>query len=120
MINPQKVLSRFLKASVRVSFKDVKEYLEDKDSLKMFASAVKIAAKKPGVKRFHEKVFIHSVKQVGFPRSDIQEWNTQLVAAHIAGFVELSRADLVGAMDRRDVDDSEIDYNGATFNFISL
>lgn len=118
--NYQRVLTRFLKASTRVTYQEVKEYLEDRDSLKMFATAVKLAGKKPGVKMFHDRAFIHSVKAAGFPRSDVQEWNTQLVAAHVAGFLELARADLVGAMDRRDIDASEIEYNGSTFNFITM
>lgn len=112
--------SRVRTAATRITYQDVKEHLEDKDSLRDFAVAVKSVAKRPGVKKFHNRAFIHSVKEIGFPRSDPREFCARLVAAQIAGLLELARADLVGAMDRKDIDASEIAYSGTTYNFIVL
>jgi hypothetical protein len=44
----------------------------------------------------------------------------RLAAAHQAGLLKLSRADLVEAMDPRDVSASEVALQGATFHFVRL
>lgn len=119
-----RVVARFLRMArtpTRIKYDDLKEYWDDLDDLKNFASAVEKVAKQPGTKKFHDdRAFIGSIKERGFPRSDRQTFDTKLVAAHVKGLLRLTRADLVGAMDLRDVEDSEVQYQSATFNFVAI
>lgn len=103
-----------------MEYADLAEYFEDEESLQHFAKAVKMAAKKPQTKKFHDRAFIGSIKELWFPRSDRYRFDCQLVAAHIKGFLRLTRADLVGAMDINDVESSEVGYQNATFNFVEI
>jgi hypothetical protein len=66
-----------------------------------------------------EKVFISHVHRALDDRSlSLEAFKERLVAAQRAGLLELSRADLVGAMPEIDVRASEIDSLGAAFHFI--
>jgi hypothetical protein len=89
------------------------------DELAMFASAVKIAAAAPATVRYHgELAFIGSIKAEYFPRSDRATFAAKLVACLQAGLLRMSRADLVGAMDRHLVASSEIRYQSAEWHFV--
>lgn len=95
------------------------------EELADFASAVKIAAARPEVKRYHgELAFIGSIKAECFPRSDRETFNAKLFAAHQAGLLRLKRADLVGAMDPKLVAASEISFRGpfmhVDFHFVTV
>lgn len=48
------------------------------------------------------------------------DFAAQLIAAHRLGMLRLARADLVPAMDRSLVSDSEITYQGAEFHFLHV
>lgn len=119
-----RVIQRFLRLARTpkpVTTSDLKEVREDLDDLRAFASAVMKVAKQPGTRKFHDdRAFIGSIKERGFPRSDRHMFDSKLVASHIEGFLRLTRADLVGAMDRKDIDDSEVLYQNATFNFVAI
>lgn len=85
---------------------------------------IRDAVRAKGVKRFGEKVFIGSVwsrlrRSEPFKSMGRDEFNHLLVHAHQQGDLRLSRADLVSAMNRSDVDDSEIAHMNATFHFLS-
>ena len=47
-----------------------------------------------------------------------QEFHRLLLEANRQRLLELARADLVGAMDRQEVADSEIEDRGATYHFV--
>jgi hypothetical protein len=94
------------------------------DDLKAFASEVNAIAAHAQVARFHDKAFIHSVWQY-LQRSGVldsmtlEAFKIDLVEAHRAGLVRLTRADLVIAMDPTEVKRSETKYLSAEFHFIS-
>lgn len=78
--------------------------------------------------RFGRKVFIHHVhdemKRHGLYSGGLDEFKRHLVHAHKEGHVELSRADLVGAMDPKSVDRSHTSTGSghaimAHFNFVN-
>jgi len=52
--------------------------------------------------------------------ADREDFTAQLLAAHRRGLLRLARADLVPAMDRSLVSDSEILYQGAEFHFLHV
>jgi hypothetical protein len=99
---------------------------DDPDALRVLAAAVVKAARAPQVARFHDdRAFIGSVWQhmrgkapVG--SMSLEEFKEQLVTAHRAGLLRMTRADLVGAMDVKEVERSEARYLGATFHFVAL
>jgi hypothetical protein len=72
----------------------------------------------------NNKVFISSVYQLcqqelGVPRMTLPEFKVRLVEANRQGLLQLSRADLVQAMDPVLVRESEADLgDGVTFHFI--
>jgi hypothetical protein len=67
------------------------------------------------------KVFIsHVYRQLGDPGQNLEAFKERLVRAHRAGLLSLSRADLVEAMDPKDVEESDTHYRSATWNFITL
>ncbi len=84
------------------------------------------AARRPDVRRFgNDKVFIGSVweKLAADPivgRLGLERFKEALVDAHRKNLLRLSRADLVSAMDPRDVSASETSYLNSTFHFIYL
>jgi hypothetical protein len=94
-------------------------------NLETFARRVKEAARtERGAGRFGDrKVFISAVWRtlrddplcVGMKPD---EFKAQLVNAHRAGLLILHRADLIGAMDAKEVQASETRYLNATFHFI--
>jgi hypothetical protein len=88
--------------------------------LRAFADRVVRAAHAATSGRFgDEKVFIsHVHRAMGDGSLSLEAFKERLVAAQRAGLVELSRADLVGAMPEGDVRASEIDSLGASFHFI--
>jgi hypothetical protein len=90
--------------------------------LTMFAERVQAAARRCTSGRFGQnKVFIaHVWREV---RSELNEMQIDafkdlLARANNRGLVSLSRADLVEAMEPRDVEESEIPYLNARFHFI--
>lgn len=89
-----------------------------------FLERIREAVRSKGVKRFGEKVFIGSVwnrlrRSEPFKGMSRDEFNRLLVHAHQQGDLRMSRADLVSAMDRKDVDDSLVAHLNATFHFLS-
>src|SRR5262249_35788974 len=93
--------------------------------LSVFAERVLGAARASSTGRFGGKVFIsHVWRRVAPPGADgsvpAQEFKDRLLDAHRAGLLDLSRADLVEAMDPADVRASEVRYFGATFHFVRL
>lgn len=90
-----------------------------------FAARVLAAARDSKTGRFGDnKVFISHVfrKLVdsGVVAGDLGAFKDRLVSAHFHGFLSLSRADLVEAMDPEDVDESETQRDGSTFHFVRL
>ena len=70
-----------------------------------------------------QKAFIASVFDTICNTAGIDDWphfREQLLRAHKAGHIRLSRADLVPALDRDLVQRSEIRYQNATFHFMEL
>jgi hypothetical protein len=90
------------------------------------AAAVMQAASAPPVARFHDdRAFIGSIWEYMRGRPPIGDmslaaFKEQLVAAHRAGLLRMTRADLVAAMDVDEVQRSEATYLGATFHFVAL
>lgn len=85
---------------------------------------VRDAVRSKSVKRFGEKVFIGSVwkalqRREPFKSMSRAEFDRLLLHAHREGDLRMSRADLVSAMNRKDVDESEIAYLNATFHFLN-
>jgi hypothetical protein len=92
---------------------------------KAFADRVLTAARTSPTGRFGEnKVFISHIfrklLEEGAIAADSDAFKDRLVAVHRGGLLSLSRADLVGAMDPRDVASSEASYLGATFHFVRI
>jgi hypothetical protein len=91
-----------------------------------FAAAVQKAARLPTVARFHDdRAFIGSVwdhmrgrRPVG--DMTLSDFKQRLIAAHRDGLVRITRADLVGVMDRSLVERSEARFLDATFHFVAL
>ncbi|HTI51173.1 MAG TPA: hypothetical protein VL475_09485 [Planctomycetaceae bacterium] len=99
---------------------------EADDDPRRFSERVLLAARQSPSGRFGgDKIFIsHVWKQLangegpsGLP---LAEFKDRLVAAHRAGLLELSRADLVERMDPVDVSQSETKYLDARFHFVRL
>ena len=73
--------------------------------------------------RFGEKVYVSAIwrtierdRKVGdLSLANFKRW---LVSANRDGWLVLARADLIGAMDARQVTESEINDRGATFHFV--
>src|SRR5690606_35612296 len=89
------------------------------------AAKIEQAARAPSARRFGpDKVFIASVWEslardpelCGLGEAGFKDL---LVEAHRRGLVDLSRADLVAAMDPRDVAASETRHRNATYHFIA-
>jgi hypothetical protein len=87
---------------------------------------IRAAASGTGARRFGpDKVFIASVWESLRNDPDVsalgeQGFKRALVEAHRAGTLVLSRADLIAAMDPRDVAASEIRHLNATYHFIQV
>ncbi|RUL86824.1 hypothetical protein [Tautonia sociabilis] len=91
-----------------------------------FARRVLQAARDCPTGRFGEhKVFIAHVRRAlasdpDFNGMDDGTFKRRLAQANNARLLDLTRADLVPAMDPRDVRESEVEYYGATFHFIRI
>jgi hypothetical protein len=90
-----------------------------------FAARVLEAARTSKTGRFgDDKVFISHVlrklAQEGTVEDDSDAFKARLIAAHRRGLLSLSRADLVEAMDPKDVEASEARYLRATFHFVRI
>lgn len=90
-----------------------------------FAARVLKAARASKTGRFgDDKVFIsHVLRQLtdeGAGVNDAEAFKDRLVSVHRRGLLSLSRADLVEAMDPKDVDASETRYLSATFHFVRV
>ncbi len=89
-----------------------------------FVRRVQQAADSPQARHFGpEKVFIGSVWQALASEPDMARLGEEgfkrlLVEAHRSGSLVLARADLVAAMDPRDVRSSETKHHNATYHFI--
>lgn len=89
-----------------------------------FVQRVQAAAASQRVRSYGDnKVFIGSVWQVLSADAEIAKlgeagFKSRLLEAHRCGALVLGRADLVGAMDARDVRASEIHHHNATYHFI--
>lgn len=90
-----------------------------------FAAHVLAAARASKTGRFGEdKVFIsHVLRQLtddGARVIDAEKFKNRLFSVHSKRLLSLSRADLVEAMDPRDVEASETRYRNATFHFVQV
>jgi hypothetical protein len=89
-----------------------------------FAARVQSAAQAtPPAGRFHDKAYVHAVWAVGnfgHLGLSLEAFKSELWHAHRAGLVELSRADMVEAMNPYDVRRSRLDVMGSTFNFVRI
>ena len=96
------------------------------DDIKHFAGQVIEAARRcPPDGRFGEnKVFIsHIWRQMNHPAGeplDLSRFKQRLLEANRDGLLQLSRADLVEAMDPVDVRESSTVYDNATFHFVRI
>jgi hypothetical protein len=94
--------------------------------LSAFAERVKSAARACSTGRFGDnKVFIAHVWRAvqsdpGFATMDLPAFKERLAEANNARLLDLSRADLVQAMDPEDVRESEVQYLNATFHFVRI
>jgi hypothetical protein len=94
--------------------------------LPQFAHEVLAAARRCQSGRYGDnKVFIvHVWKAIqhdpGFDGMDLAAFKTRLAEANNARLLDLSRADLVQAMNQEDVQLSEVSYLNATFHFIRV
>jgi hypothetical protein len=94
--------------------------------LAQFARAVLVAARRCQSGRYGDnKVFIAHVwtalqHDPGFDGMDLAAFKTRLAEANNARLLDLSRADLVQAMNPQDVQLSEVSYLNATFHFIRV
>jgi hypothetical protein len=94
--------------------------------LAQFARAVLAAARNCQSGRYGDnKVFIAHVwtalqHDPGFDGMDLVAFKMRLAEANNARFLDLSRADLVQAMNPQDVQNSEVSYMNATFHFIRV
>jgi hypothetical protein len=94
---------------------------DDPKDLQAFAKNVISVARSPQSKKFHDdRVFIGSVKDLGFPRMPRAKFDSMLIEAHRARLLRLTRADLVGAMDQNLVEHSEVKFQSAAFHFIAI
>jgi hypothetical protein len=97
---------------------------EDAADLARFARRVLDAARRARTGRFGaHKVFISHVWRVlaeeqPSTQPPLDAFKRRLAAANQAGLLALSRADLVEAMDPRDVSESEVADFGSTFHFV--
>jgi hypothetical protein len=92
---------------------------------KAFAARVLEAARASKTGRFGEdKVFISHVfqrlAQEGAVADDAEAFKGRLVSAHRQRLLSISRADLVEAMDPKDVEASEARYLSETFHFVRI
>ena len=85
-----------------------------------FAAHVKLAARTVGKGgRFGDrKVFINHVHRQGFNSASLESFKAKLVQAHQQGLLVLARADLVQAMNPKDVQESETHHMHAVFHFV--
>jgi len=94
--------------------------------LRLFAERVKAAARTCSTGRFGDsKVFIAHVwfslqADPAFRAMDLAAFKERLAEANNARLLDLSRADLVQAMDPNDVRQSEVHYLNATFHFVRI
>jgi hypothetical protein len=94
--------------------------------LASFAACVLAAARACGSGRFGDnKVFIAHVWRAlqndpDFPAIDLASFKSRLAEANHSRFLDLSRADLVQAMNPADVEQSELHYLNATFHFVRI
>ena len=94
--------------------------------LPSFAEQVKSAARTCPTGRFGDnKVFIVHVWRAlqvvpPFKSMELATFKEQLAAANNARLLDLSRADLVQAMNPDDIRQSELQYFNATFHFIRI
>jgi hypothetical protein len=95
--------------------------------LPAFAATVHaLAAKSPADDRFHHnKVFIAPLwratqDEPNFPRLSLPEFKQRLIEANSQDLLQLSRADLVSAMDPQLVAESETAHSNSTFHFVLL
>jgi hypothetical protein len=100
-------------------------WLEDRpvgeESLGRFAARVLEVGRKTADGRFGpDKLFVSALLRALPHERDPAAFKDRLLQAHRAGLLALSRADLVEAMDPREVESSEIRYMGATFHFLNL
>jgi hypothetical protein len=88
-------------------------------NLRGFAQDVLIACcNLPGHATTGRKAFIHHAWAWGRFDMTLGAFKAALLEAHRAGFLTLSRLDMVEAFDRHDVVRSHTSYMGATFNLI--
>jgi hypothetical protein len=84
-----------------------------------FAAKVLRIVRSDRPKKFGDKAYIASVWQVGFAADmTLGDFKKRIIAEHQAGRLELSRADLVAAMDQVQIERSETQHLNATFHFI--
>jgi hypothetical protein len=94
--------------------------------LASFAARVLAAARNCRSGRFGDhKVFIAHVWRAlhndpAFPAIDLASFKSRLAQANHSRFLDLSRADLVQAMNPEDVQQSELHYLNATFHFVRI
>jgi hypothetical protein len=90
-------------------------------TLEAFASSVNDAARESPTGRFGDnKVFISHVYRTARWPGTLPGFRKRLIEAQRAGLVDLSRADLVEAMEPTDVRDSETRYLDTTWHFVRV
>lgn len=102
----------------------IEESAREDFDLATFAVTVRAGALRCPSGRFGDnKVFISHVwsclrEETPFRHFDLESFKENLLKAHLAGLLQLERADLVQAMEPADVRESEIAYLNATFHFV--
>lgn len=100
--------------------------MQTNDALAAFAATVLSYGNSDAVEVFGDrKVFLCTVLEAWFMDSPKTaptraQFSAQLVEAHRARLLSLSRADFVQAMDPGLVEFSEVRTNGATFHFVQV
>lgn len=113
--------------AIAAHLRSAPEGTEDRLSLAKFAASVQEAANSSAEgQRFGDnKVFISEVaRNLQIPRGDLRAFKRRLLQAREAGLLGLARADLVEAMDPRQVDDSEtvddFGYGSEQYHFVRI
>jgi hypothetical protein len=69
-------------------------------------------------KVFISEIWLRLSREPRFRATNLSEFKDALLDANREGMLDLARADMVGAMDRRQVSESEIVDRGASFHFV--
>lgn len=90
---------------------------ESRDDLQQFAKMV-LSSARPGI--FPDKAFISEIWKSNFQNMPLEKFKSMLLAAHKAGNLVLSRADMTNVLPQDLVRESEISVGNATFHFVKF